>query len=177
MSARTVPSTATLRSALPSAITLCLLLLANASFAQSLPAARLFSVFPPGAKQGTSVEVTIAGLDLEGATKLHFSTPGITAAPKMAPPALGETGEQPVAGQFTVTIAADARPGLCELRAIGKYGVSNPRSFAIGTRPEIVETEPNNGPDKANEVALGSVINGQSNAAADQDYFKFNAKA
>ncbi|HEY2893283.1 MAG TPA: hypothetical protein VGJ16_03695, partial [Pirellulales bacterium] len=144
MSARMLES-ATPKSALRAAITFGLLLLAAPCLAQSLPAARLFSVFPPGGKQGTTVAVTIAGVDLEGATKLHFSTPGITATPKMAPPALGETGEQPVAGQFTVTIAADAKPGLCELRAIGKYGVSNPRSFAIGTRPEIVETEPNNG--------------------------------
>jgi hypothetical protein len=142
-----------------------------------LPVARLFSVNPAGGKQGSSVEVTIAGADLEGVTKLHFSAPGITAAQKTVPPGLGETGLQGVPGQFTITIAPEAKPGICEVRAVGKYGVSNPRSFVVGTQAEIVEVEPNNTLDKATEVALGTLVNGQSNAAADQDFFKINAKA
>jgi hypothetical protein len=171
----------TLRTALPRnrfarlLVAAAVALAAAPVLAQSLPVARLFSILPPGGKQATSVEVTIAGSDLEGASKLHFSTPGISAQQKTTPPALGQTGPQPVAGAFTITIAADAKPGLCEVRAIGKYGVSNPRAFVIGTQNEITETEPNNGPDKATEVALGTVVNGQSNAAADQDYFKFTA--
>jgi hypothetical protein len=140
-----------------------------------LPVARLFSVFPAGAKQGTSVEVTIAGADLEGASKLHFSAPGITAVQKTVPPGLGETGPQGVPGQFTITVAADAKPGICEVRAIGKYGVSNPRSFVVGTQNEIVETEPNDTPDKAMEVPLGTVVNGQSGGPTDQDFYKFTA--
>ena len=48
----------------------------------TLPVARLFSVFPTGGKQGTTVDVTITGTDLEGVSKLHFSTPGITAVQK-----------------------------------------------------------------------------------------------
>lgn len=147
------------------------------ALAQSLPVARLFSVFPAGGKQGTTVEVNIAGIDLERVSKLHFSTPGITAVQNTVPPALGETGPQAVPGKFTVTIAADARPGLCEVRAIGQYGVSNPRTFVIGTKNEIAEVEPNNEAGKATEVAIGSVVNAQSNSATDQDYFKFAAKA
>ncbi len=142
-----------------------------------LPVARLFSVNPAGGKQGSAVEVTIAGADLEGVTKLHFSDPGITATQKTVPPGLGETGPQGVSGQFTITIGPEAKPGICEVRAVGKYGVSNPRSFVVGTQSEIVEVEPNNTLDKATEVALGTLVNGQSNAAADQDFFKINAKA
>ncbi len=141
-----------------------------------LPVARLFSVFPTGGKQGTTVDVTITGTDLEDVSKLHFSTPGITAVQKSVPPGLGQSGPQGVPGQFTVTIPADAKPGICELRAIGKYGVSNPRSFVVGTQNEITEAEPNNTPDKATEVPLGTVVNGLSNGATDQDFFKFNAK-
>ena len=104
--------------------------------AQSLPVARLFSVYPPGARQGASLDVTIAGVDLDGVSQLHFSTPGITATQKTVPPGLGETTPQPAPGQFTIQVAADAKPGICEVRAIGKYGVSNPRSFVIGTHAD-----------------------------------------
>ena len=146
------------------------------AWAQTLPVARLYSAFPCGGKLGTSFDVTISGLDLEGASKLHFSTAGITAIQKTVPPGLGETGPQGVPNQFTITIAADAKPGICEVRALGKYGVSNPRSFVVGTQNELTETEPNNTPAQALEVPLGTVVNGQSNAATDQDYFKFAAK-
>ena len=169
--------TTTPKSRLLETLSIVLLLMAGApAAAQSLPVARLFSIFPPGAKQGTSVDVTIAGIDLEGVSKLHFSTPGITATQKTSPPGLGQSGPQPVTGQFTITLAADARPGLCEVRTVGKYGASNPRAFIVGTQNEIVETEPNDSPDKATEVPLGTTINGQSGAAADQDYYKFTAK-
>ncbi len=145
--------------------------------AQSLPAARLYSVFPAGAKQGTTVDVTIGGDDLDKASTLHFTNPGITAAQKTQPPALGQEGPQPVPGQFTLTIAPDAQVGICELRAVGKYGVSNPRAFVVGTRDELVEKEPNNVIEQATVVPLGATVNGQANGGADQDYFKFTAKA
>ncbi len=154
----------------------CVLALSAATALAELPVARLFAVFPTGGKQGTTVDVALTGIDLEGVSKLHFSTPGITAVQKTVPPGLGQSGPQGVPGQFTITIAPDARAGICELRAIGKYGVSNPRSFVVGTSNEIVETEPNNAPDKATEVPLGTLVNGLSNGAADQDFYKFNAK-
>ena len=67
--------------------------------AQSLPVARLFSVFPPGAKQGASVDVAITGVDLEDVSQLHFSTPGITATQKTVAPGLGEATPQPAHAQ------------------------------------------------------------------------------
>ena len=132
------------------------LALSGVLHAQALPVAKLFSIFPLGGKQGTTVDVTIAGADLEGAAKLYFSTPGITAVQKTSPPGLGQTGPQPVPGQFTLTIPADAKPGICEVRAIGKYGVSNPRAFVVGTRDELVEKEPNNTAAQATELPLVS---------------------
>jgi hypothetical protein len=143
----------------------------------ALPVARLVSIFPAGGKQGTSITVTLSGTDLEGVSKLHFSSPGISATPVTTPPGLGEDGPQPVPGQFTIAIAAETPAGICEVRAVGKYGVSNPRFFEVGTRDELLEKEPNNSPQEAQEITLDTVINGQSAAATDQDYFKFTAKA
>ncbi len=143
--------------------------------AQPMPVARLFSVFPSGGKQGATLDVTIAGADMEKVSRLHFSDPAITAVQKTTAPGLGQTGPQGVPGQFTVTIGPEARPGISEVRAYGKYGVSNPRAFVVSTQDEIVEKEPNNTREQATEVAVGMVVNGQSNSATDQDYFKFTA--
>ncbi len=156
----------------------CVASISSSAWAQppTLPVARLFSIFPAGAKQGTSVDVALSGNDLEGVSKLHFSVPGITAEQKTVSPGLGENGPQPVPGQFSVTITPEAAPGVCEVRAIGKYGVSNPRYFVVGTRNELVEKEPNNTAAQALEVPLDTVVNGQSGSATDEDYFKFTAK-
>ena len=52
------------------------------AFAQ-LPTAQLTSVFPPGGKQGATVEVTVAGADLDELEKLVFNHAGLSAAAKM----------------------------------------------------------------------------------------------
>ncbi len=143
----------------------------------SLPAARLFAIFPAGGKQGSTFDVTVVGADLDDAKSLHFAEPGITGEPKMGEPGLGQTGPQPLAGQFTVTIKPDVKPGIYEARVVGKYGISNPRAFVVGTQPEITEVEPNNAQKSATEVPLGTIVNGRSDAAADLDMFKFSAKA
>src|SRR5580698_2853231 len=142
------------------------LLLGFASHAEaqtpSLPAARLYSIYPAGGKQGTTFDVTIAGADLDDARQLQFAEPGISGEPKMGEPALGQTGPQPLPGQFTVTIKPEVKPGIYEARAVGKYGVSNPRAFVVGTQGELLEVEPNNSAKQATEVPLGTTVNGRS---------------
>ena len=59
---------------------------------------------------------------------------------------------------------------------MGKYGISNPRTFVVGDQAESVEQEPNNQNDKANRVELNSVVNGQINPGEDVDCFVFAAK-
>src|SRR5207253_453884 len=58
---------------------LCSLLLAAAARAD-LPSPRLDLLFPLGAAAGSSVEVEVAGADLDDATTLLFDHPGITTA-------------------------------------------------------------------------------------------------
>jgi hypothetical protein len=52
--------------------TLALLLTGAYANAQQ-PGPQLLTVFPPGAKAGSTVEVTLAGHNLDGAEKLLFS--------------------------------------------------------------------------------------------------------
>ncbi len=54
--------------------------------------------------------------------------------------------------------------------------MSNPRTFVIGDRPESVETEPNNTPDKANPIVINTVVNGELNGGADLDCYRFEGK-
>ena len=140
-----------------------------------LPQARLTSISPTGGQKGTAVDVTtVAGTDLDELSKLYFSHPGITAAPKTN---MVDGQPKPVPGQFTVTIAADVPPGVYDVRAVSLFGLSNPRSFVVGDRKEFLEVEPNNTLDKPMEIELNTLINGRSDGATDIDYYKFSGKA
>lgn len=151
----------------------CLLVLVALSATPAvaeLPVARLSSVFPPGGRIGATFEVTVSGIDLDDASEIHFSKAGITAKPKLV-----EGTGRPEANKFVITIAPDVSPGLCEARVVGRFGISNPRAFAIGDRPEILEKGGNNSPSSAMEIAVGQTLNGRCDANA-VDYFKLTAK-
>ena len=134
--------------------------LAGSAFAE-LPAITLATVMPPSGRSGAKVEVAVTGANLDEADALHFSHPGITA--------------KAMEKKFAVLIATDVPPGIYDVRVSGKLGVSNPRAFVVGDLPELVETKPNDKPEAAVELPLGSVFNGTVAAAAD-DHFKFTAK-
>jgi hypothetical protein len=155
---------------------LALILLPGVLPAQ-LPAARLDGIFPAGATPGATFDLTITGNDLDDADKLHFSHPGITAARKMVEPGPFDEGPQPVLNQFIVTVAGDVPAGLYEVRAQGKYGITNPRTFEVGSLAEVVETEPNNTLSQAAAVTAPVVVNGQINGATDVDHFRLAVKS
>ncbi|HUG68059.1 MAG TPA: hypothetical protein VMM76_09915 [Pirellulaceae bacterium] len=146
------------------------------AFAQ-LPAARLDSIFPAGAQAGTTLEVTLAGNDLDDAAKLHFSHPGITAQPKMTEANAFHKEPQPVPNQFVVAVAGNVPVGSYEVRVQGKYGLSNPRAFEVDSLVELVEVEPNNELSQAVQLTVPQIVNGQINGNTDVDMFRFTAQA
>ncbi len=148
---------------------------AASAFAQ-LPATQLTSLFPPGAKQGQTLDVTIAGADQDDVTKLVFTHPGITSAAKMTPPTELEKIPKQIPGVFAVTVAADVPPGIYEARAIGRFGQSNSRSFVVGNLNELVDAGTNGTPDKAVDVPVGSVFSGRIDGNT-YDYLKVPLKA
>ncbi|HQU44946.1 MAG TPA: PPC domain-containing protein, partial [Pirellulales bacterium] len=152
------------------------LALADSASAQ-LPVTQLYALSPPGGRHGTAVDVTISsGTDLDGVKALYFSHPGITAVQKMSPPKLPQLAAEPIANQFTVTIAADVPPGVYDVRAIGTFGVSNPRSFVVGTLPEVKEQSGNNLREKAQAIELNTTVNGTADGN-NSDWYKFTGKA
>src|SRR5688500_15659758 len=107
---------------------------AASAFAQ-LPATQLDGIFPIGASPNSDVELTIGGEGLDDVDRLVFSHAGISAQRKMAEPTPFDEGPQPVENVFLTKIAADVPPGVYEVRAAGKYGLSNPRSFVVSPLP------------------------------------------
>lgn len=146
------------------------------------PAPRLSAVTPAGGQKGTTVEVVLTGADLDEISSLIFSDSGIKAERVPDPPPPKKDPKKPAKPApprpptFRVTIPADAAPGLCDVRAVGKWGVSNPRAFTIGTFPEVAEKEPNNDVPQAQRVALDAVVNGVIASKVDVDYFVFAGK-
>ncbi len=157
-------------------ISCCLLALATSlsPLEAQIPQTTLNSLSPPGGQVGQAFDAVIFGTDLDFVDRLIFSHPGITAAQKTRE----QDGRQiPIDNQFAVSIASDVPVGIYEARAIGYFGVSNPRAFVVGDRPELTETEPNNDRATAQELPVGAVVNGLSNGTADVDFFKIRAAA
>lgn len=134
-----------------------------------LPTARLLTIFPPGARVGSTSEVVVAGTDLDDASALVFSHVDITSRAKT-----NETTRLSEPNTFIVAVGSNVPPASYEVRVVGRFGISNPRRFAVGTLPEMQETG-NNSSASAVEIGLPVTINGRADSQA-IDYFKFNAK-
>ncbi len=78
--------------------------------------------------------------------------------------------------QIQLSVDSDAALGERELRLAVPAGVSGPFRVLVSQYPHIEEQEPNNTPDKAQEIALPAVLTGKINAPGDIDCFRFNAK-
>ncbi|MCC7495596.1 MAG: hypothetical protein IT204_24815 [Fimbriimonadaceae bacterium] len=75
-----------------------------------------------------------------------------------------------------VTIAADAKPGLREIRVLTAAGVSTAFPFYVSGLPETVEQEPNDTLEQARELSLPAVVNGCCERPGDRDYVRFSAR-
>ena len=109
-------------------------------------------VFPPGATVGSTVEWAIGGRNLTKVKTLLISGAGV------------EVLELAVKGETSATakvrVSAVAEPGFREVRLDGPSGVSNLAMIRIDRLPQQVEVEPNDEPDKAQEVGAGSCVAG-----------------
>jgi hypothetical protein len=138
------------------------LCLCGESLAQ-LPHARLDRIFPLGGLAGSEVVLDITGKDLDEVKALHFDHPGFKA--ELVKP-----------NQFRVTIAADTPSGTYDVRAVGTYGITGSRLFAVSHGlTEVREVEPNDSPGQAQLVPMNAAVNGQSDNNGD-DFFRFPAK-
>ena len=160
-----------------------------------LPTSQVEEVFPAGGAVNSAVEVTIAGKNLDETNRLWFSHPGITSKQKLSELSPFDENPRPVENAFLVTIEATVPAGRYEVRSHGKYGLSNPRTFMVGSVVDVLEVEPNGGNEvpawsevdgedgkkvltnPASELSLPTTVNGKSDSAADVDWYRFEGKA
>lgn len=153
-----------------------LIALATAKLALAqLPAPHLRSIHPVGAQTGTTVEVVIAGTELDEASGLLFSHPGIKAEPVILP-ATEFRPAHPDPFRFRVTVGNEVPAGEYDVHTITRLGLSGSRPFLIGHSPEIPEPGTNKEASRAFEIPLGSVVNARADGDS-IDYFRFKAKA
>jgi hypothetical protein len=149
---------------------------AQQAAAPQVPQPKIYALQPAGGKVGSTIDVKISsGTDLDGADRLIFSHPGITAKQVTEEPGRIYPQGRAIEGKFKVSVAADVPPGIYEVRAAGYFGVTNARRFAVSEREEFMEKEPNNDPATAQEPPLGSVVNGICDAQ-NYDCFRLIAK-
>ncbi len=133
-----------------------------------LPLPRLLTTMPMGGQVGTTVEITVTGENIEDASELLFTHPGITATPK-----LDDKGVK-VADRWVVTIAADCPIGIHEARLMTRLGISSSRVFCVDSLSEVLQTNPNTSLDKAMPLAINSICNAvMTNKAV--DHYSFEA--
>ncbi len=150
------------------------ILFSDSAFAQPvhLPQTRLTAVFPPGAQQGTTVDVAVTGgSDLDELSEIVFSHPGLRATQKV------DGAGNPVGNTFTVSVDSSVEPGIYDLRIRGLFGISNPRAFRVDSLPELAEDDANNSRDAAKPLPLNTIVNARSNGTADVDMYRIEAKA
>lgn len=127
------------------------------------------AVFPSGGQRGTTPTISILGGNLQDAKHVLISGKGVTAT----------IGEKPAAGNLPIQlkVAADAEPGLHEIRVITARGASNAGRIWIDVYEETNEKEPNNTLAQAQAVTkMPVVMNGQTNGGQDVDVYTFDAK-
>jgi len=133
------------------------------------PAPFLDFLYPAGAQQGKTVEVTAVGTNLAGASAVRSSGRGVSVR------VLQEVN--PMTVRLSIAVAADAELGVHDIRFITAGGISNRFRFTVSDLPEMKEAEPNSEFARAQSLSsLPLVINGQL-FEADRDYYRFSAKA
>jgi hypothetical protein len=128
-----------------------------------LPLIRLDRIAPLGGAAGSEVIVDIIGRDLDDVKALHFDHPGLKA-------------ELVKEKKFKIKIAADVPAGTYDVRVVGTYGISGARLFSVSHGlTDVLEKEPNDTPDKPQDVPMNCAINGNSDSNGD-DFYRFPAK-
>lgn len=153
------------------------------------------TVAPMGASRGTTVEMTVEGFNLAGASKVFFSEAGVTGKivrvkelPDLPDIRIGsngtpstiDVGPLPPRNQVTleIDIAPEAHVGPVSFRIQTPLGTSPTGSFLVEPYyGEAPDNEPNDLVDNAFETFLPAVLAGTISKPGDIDNFKIKAAA
>ncbi|MCA8993254.1 MAG: PPC domain-containing protein [Planctomycetaceae bacterium] len=138
----------------------------SSSALADLPSIRFDQIQPLGASVGTDIEVEIKGADIEGVDRLLFDHAGLTAEP------VPEKERW-----FKIHVADDVPVGTYDVYLVGRFGVSNPRLFAVTKGlTDVADNDANRTRETAQPVEINSAVNGICNGNA-EDYYRIVLKA
>src|SRR4051794_1374847 len=132
----------------PTLLTVITFCLAAANVFAAAP--KVDFLFPAGGQRGTTVEVTAFGTFERWPVQAWAEGNGVSVQP----------GKKK--GSLTVTIAADADPGVHGIRLFDDQGASIARPFIVGILPEVTEKEPNDDPKRPQTIGKpNAIVNGR----------------
>jgi hypothetical protein len=155
----------------------------------------LNAVNPVGIARGTTVEMTVEGLNLARASAIYFSEPGVTGKilrvkelPDLPENRLGsngtpstiDVGPLPPRNQVTVQVevSPDAEIGVVRFRLQTPLGTSPEGRFLIEPYyGESTDKEPNDTPETAVETFLPAILTGAISKPGDIDYYRIHVSA
>ena len=142
---------------------------------------QLLSLFPGGARTGTSVEVEVRGQVLWGTRAAFFETEGLKGEVKRIEEIEVEVIKKPsqekiqARGQkvfLKIDVSTDVPSGLYPLRLIAARGLSNSLPFRVHTEPVVLEsgaTAPQS--DRSQPVTWPVVVMGKLSQEGERDYY------
>jgi hypothetical protein len=142
----------------------------------------VMTIRPVAAQVGASSEHTIySRYSMEGAYAVLVSGRGVQGevvpVPPVAPAADGKKKPDLVALKVKFTVAADAEPGVRDVRVATPHGVSTVGQLVIARDPVVRESDKNDTAELASMISLPATICGAIEKAEDVDWYKFHVDA
>ncbi len=99
----------------------------------------------------------ISGSSTNELSQLYFTSPFVISQSVLEP--VQPLGDPPLgSGTFKIQIDSKAMPGRCEVRAAGRFGISNPRALWLTGKPVVVATTDHSEAGLAIEYPPGSIV-------------------
>ncbi|MCH8829717.1 MAG: hypothetical protein IID45_09090, partial [Planctomycetes bacterium] len=128
------------------------------------------STSPQAVKPGGTIDVTIRGTNLAGATSLWTSFP----AKAVLAPNVKNNGKNATSVVFRISVPANAEAGIQAIRVTTAQGISRLKLFAVDDLPSVAQKAGNTTPATAQVVNIPVAVDGTI-AALTRNYYKFKA--
>jgi hypothetical protein len=140
----------------------------------------LMSIRPIAVQAGQSIDATVqARYSMFGAYQVQVGGSGVTGEVIQAPPKPEDYAKRPNLEKLAVrfTAAADALPGVRDVRIATPQGVSTVGQIVVVRDAVIAETGNNDTVAQAQQIALPAAVCGTIEKNEDLDFFKFHVEA
>jgi hypothetical protein len=140
----------------------------------------VMSVRPIAVQTGQSIDATVQSRNsMFGAYQVLISGSGVSGEVIQPPPKPEEYAKKPNLEKLAVrfTAAADALPGVRDVRVATPQGISTVGQIVVVRDPVVPEASGNDTPAQAQQINLPAAVCGTIEKNEDLDFFKFHAEA